>query len=269
MLRPVPHLFFINGFNTPHDFHWDEHFAFLGEKHDSWETVYVLEGEVECTEDERIYHLKAGDMLFHAPLEFHKIRSYAHTKPHVFVFSFESSGCLPESLKNGVIALSQEERHTYEALFARAKKIHEGLLTDPETCFLCSLELSAFFFRLSMGHEASPHLSPARPAREYHKLVLAMSRGVRNNYALQDFALQCNISVSYIKDLFSRYAGISPKAYYSKLRCEEAVRLLESGMAVQEVAEVLQFSSASYFSEFFKKHMGVPPAKYIKAKNDV
>lgn len=266
---PIPHSFFINAFYTPHDFHWDEHFAFLGEKHDSWEIVYVLEGEVECTEDERIYHLKAGDMLFHAPLEFHKIRSYAHTKPHVFVFSFESSGNLPESLKNGILSLSEEEQITYRRLFSTARQIYAGDITEPDACFLCSTELTAFFFRLSMGHEASQRLSSSRPAREYHKLVLAMSRGVRNNYALQDFALQCNVSVSYIKDLFSRYAGISPKTYYSKLRCEEAVRLLEAGMAVQEVAEVLQFSSASYFSEFFKKHMGVPPAKYIKAKNDV
>ena len=67
---------------------------------------------------------------------------------------------------------------------------------------------------------------------------------------------------------FARYAGISPKAYYSKLRCEEAVRLLESGLAVQEIAEMMQFSSASYFSEFFKKHMGVTPGKFIRSRQE-
>lgn len=268
MVKEIPHPFLIHGFHRPNDFHWDEHFVFLGEKHDSWEVVYVLAGEVECTEDERIYHLKPGDMLFHAPLEFHKIRSYARTEPHVFVFSFESSGYLPESLKNGVISLSEEERNTYERLFSTALEIFFGQITDPDRCFLCSVELTAFFFRLAMGHEASQVLSPSRPAQEYHKLVLAMSRGVRKNYALQELALQCNVSVSYIKDLFARYAGISPKAYYSKLRCEEAVRLLESGLAVQEIAEMMQFSSASYFSEFFKKHMGVTPGKFIRSRQE-
>lgn len=268
MIREVPHLFFINGFYMPYDFRWDEYFEFLGEKHDSWEVVYVLEGEVECTEDARIYHLKPGDMLFHAPMEFHKIRSYAHTAPHVFVFSFESSGNLPESLKNGVIALSQEERHIYERLFYRAKDIYEEKLTAPDAAFLCSLELTAFFFRVALGHEATEKLSPSRPAREYHKLVLAMSRGVRENYALQDFAEQCNISVSYIKDLFRRYAGISPKAYYAKLRCEEAARLLESGLTVQETAEVMHFSSPGYFSEFFKKHMQLPPGRFLRGRQE-
>lgn len=269
MVVPIAHQFFISAFNMPHDFHWDEHFTFSGEKHDSWEVVHVLSGEVECTEDDRVYHLKAGDMLFHAPLEFHKIRSYAKTNPHVFVFSFESSGYLPESLKSGVISLTEAEQETYRRLFSTAARIYSGTVKDPDACFLCSIELTAFFFRLSMGHKLSQRLSPSRPAREYHKLVLAMSSGVHNNYALQDFALQCNISVSYMKDLFRRYAGMSPKAYYSKLRCEEAVRLLETGMTVQETAEVLQFSSPSYFSGFFKKHMGVPPAKYIRRGSEL
>lgn len=268
MVVSIAHQFFINAFHIPHDFYWDENFTFSGEKHDSWEVVYVLSGEVECTEDDRIYHLKAGDMLFHAPLEFHKIRSYAKTNPHVFVFSFESSGNLPESLKNGIITLSEMEQKTYQQLFQTAEQVFFGKQKDPDACFLCSIELTAFFFRLSMGHEASQRLSPSRPAREYHKLVLAMSRGVQNNYALQDFALQCNISVSYMKDLFQRYAGMSPKAYYSKLRCEEAVRLLETGMTVQETAEAMQFSSPSYFSEFFKKHVGVPPAKFLRNRQE-
>lgn len=268
MIREVPHLFFINGFYMPYDFRWDEYFEFLGEKHDSWEVVYVLEGEVECTEDARIYHLKPGDMLFHAPMEFHKIRSYAHTAPHVFVFSFESSGNLPESLKNGVIALSQEERHIYERLFYRAKDIYEEKLTAPDAAFLCSLELTAFFFRVALGHEATEKLSPSRPAREYHKLVLAMSRGVRENYTLQDFAEQCNVSVSYIKDLFQRYAGVSPKAYYARLRCEEAVRMLEQGLTVQETAEAMHFSSPGYFSEFFKKHMQLPPGRFVRGRQE-
>lgn len=262
----IPQRFSIIAFDIPHDFLWDAHFTFLGEKHDTWEVVYVLSGEVECTEDERIYHLKSGDMLFHAPMEFHKIRSYARTEPHVFVFSFQSTGTLPERLKDGILSLSPEEQTAYEALFFRAKDVHNGVLTDPDGCFLCALELAAFFFRLAAGHEASRQLSHSRPAREYQKLVLAMSRGVRKNYALQDFALQCNVSVSYIKDLFSRYAGVSPKAYYSKLRCEEAVRLLESGMTVQETAEELGFSSPSYFSEFFKKHLGIPPARFIRSR---
>lgn len=264
----IPQRFQISAFYRPHDFYWDAHFSFIGEKHDSWEVVYVLSGEVECTEDDRIYHLKSGDMLFHAPQEFHKIRSFARTEPHVFVFSFQSSGALPERLADGIISLSSKERHQYERLFNQAKAIYNGENTNPDICFLCGVELSAFFFRLATEHETSQRLSLSRPAREYQDLVLAMGRGVRENYTLQDLAMQCNISVSYMKDLFARYAGVSPKAYYSKLRCEEAVRLLEQGLTVQEVAEEMGFSSASYFSEFFKKQKGIPPARFMRSLRD-
>lgn len=268
MIKPISNLFFINAFDMPWDYHWDENFTFYGEKHDSWEVVYVLSGEVEATEDERIYHLKAGDMIFHAPLEFHKIRSYARTNPHVYVFGFESSGNLPESLKNGVISLSEEEQAVYRRLFSIARQIQFDEITDPNTCFLCSLELTAFFFRIAMGHQALEKLSPSRPAQEYHKLVLTMQRGVRENYSMEDLSYLCNISISYIKELFQRYAGISPKSYYAKLRCEEAIRLLENGKTVQEVSDTMCFSSPAYFSSFFKKHTGLPPARYMKTRFD-
>jgi len=264
MPMPVPHLFWIDAFGPPFAFHWDEHFSFQGEKHDAWEIVYVLSGEVESTEDERVYHLKAGDMLFHAPQEFHKIRSCGQTRPHGYIFSFQSSGNLPESLKNGVIALSEEEQRTYKRLFDTARRIFHGTLTDPNECFLCCLELSAFFCRIAMGHKTQDKLSPSRPAQEYHKLVLAMMKCVCKNYTLQDFSTQCSVSISYMKDLFHRYAGMSPKAYYVKLRCEEATRLLQQGLTIQAVSERMNFSSPNYFSEFFKKQKGLPPAKYIR-----
>jgi len=269
MTTVIPHLFFIEAFHTPYDYYWDEYFTFQGEKHTAWEIVYVLDGEVESTEDDRIYHLKAGDMLLHAPMEFHKIRSYGHTMPHLYVFAFDCSGNLPESLKNGVFSLSDAEQKEYKALFKTAKDIFYGKLTEPNACFLCSLQLSSFLCRVALDHENTEKLSSSRPAQEYHKLVLEMTRSVYENCTLQDFSLRCNISVSYIKDLFLRYAGISPKAYYSRLRCEEAIRLLESGMTVQEVSEKMHFSSPSYFSEFFSRLKGMPPARYIKSNPSI
>ena len=46
------------------------------------------------------------------------------------------------------------------------------------------------------------------------------------------------------------------------------MRLLEQGLTVQETAEEMRFSSASYFSEFFKKHTGVPPARFMRGRQE-
>ena len=101
----IENQFEVLSFLTVLDYNWDAKFVFLGEQHDFWEIVYVLSGEVECVEDDRVYQLKAGEMLLHAPMEFHKIRSAANTEPHLYVLSFRSQGMLPERLKDGIFCL--------------------------------------------------------------------------------------------------------------------------------------------------------------------
>ena len=65
------------------------------------------------------------------------------------------------------------------------------------------------------------------------------------------------------------YNDISPsdmlhgvKQYYATIRLNEAIKLLEEGEAVTEVSAKLNFSSAEYFSLFFKKHTGLPPGRW-------
>lgn len=87
----------------------------------------------------------------------------------------------------------------------------------------------------------------------------AMKESVRENLSLEDIAQRKHTSVSYIKYLFHRYAGVGAKQYYATIRLNEAIKLLEEGEAVTEVSAKLNFSSPEYFSLFFKKQTGLPP----------
>ena len=40
---------------------------FLGEMHDFWEVVYVIDGEVIVSADENVHEFKSGDIIFHKP----------------------------------------------------------------------------------------------------------------------------------------------------------------------------------------------------------
>ena len=87
-----------------------------------------------------------------------------------------------------------------------------------------------------------------------------------DNLSLEDIAALNHVSVSYVKKLFQRYAGIGAKEYYSTLRYNEVIRLCESGVPIAEIAERLNFSSPEYLSLFFKKRMGVPPGRWRNTK---
>ena len=105
----------------------------------------------------------------------------------------------------------------------------------------------------------SPHT-----ALEYQRIVSFMSKNILENLTLEDVASRTNISVSYMKILFKTYAGIGPKSYYNLLRVQKATELLNKGASITEVSLAMNFSSANYFSVFFKRETGSPPSQQYR-----
>lgn len=253
--------FTVTDFFSSLNFSWNKDFVFNGESHEMWEIVYILSGKVEVTENEKIYLLEKNNMIIHAPWEFHRIKSADGTSPSLYVMSFYAEGELPKKLSEGVFALTTDQIVQYNNIFG---KIYSFLNENNTSSYAgqdAADRLSTFLIEISEEDVATCFdMSPA--ATEYRKIVLAMSNGVCENKALTDFSSECGDSVSYIKKLFAKYAGISPKAYYNNLRIAHALRLLREGKTVNEVTEEMNFSSCNYFCSFFKKHMGVPPILY-------
>ena len=258
--------FDIRAFYSAFKFQWDKNFVFSGESHEPWEIVFVTDGRVEVTEDEKIYRLGAGDMILHAPWEFHRIRSSEGTSPCVMVMAFLASGELPSKLKNGIFSLDRmlfgEYLEVFESIYKVISKKSENEYCATEAAAL----LTSFLIRLSkkLNDETQPISTVS--AREYKSAVFAMNEGICENLTLTDIAQSCNVSVSYLKLLFDKYAGVSPKSYYSKLRIQHACELLKSGMSVTATADAMNFSSPNYFCVFFKRHMGISPFEYQKDK---
>lgn len=248
------------------DFNWNGGFASPGEMHEPWEIVYTVSGAVDVTEDTRLYSLGEGDMIIHAPLEFHTIQSANGTSPNVYIVCVAVDGELPRSLASGVFSLTDDERKEFKALFSRISNFYydnkENFLLGKE----CMDALSSFLIRLSLSHPSENRMIQSRSAIEYNKVVTTMTELVYNNCTLEDIAAYNNMSVSNIKVLFKRYCGISPKIYYARLRCTEAIKLLSEGYTAAETSEKLGFSSPGYFNTFFKRMTGYPPSTYIKTK---
>ena len=130
----------------------------------------------------------------------------------------------------------------------------------------CADTLSSFLIRLSDTHAEKEQIVYTRDTQIYKKLIDVMEQHTCSNMTLDEVADMVPISVSYMKVLFERYAGISPKNYYNRLRCTEAIRLLQSGLTVAETSDRLMFSSPNYFSRFFSRMTGMPPATYIRER---
>ena len=265
MNKTVQYPFKITVFRSAFDFKWDKSFSFSGERHDFCELVCVFSGKVEITEDEKIYVLSAGDMICHAPLEFHRIRSYGDTEPHVTVISFEHEGELPETLYAAPFSLSADQLEEYSQIFQKLHKWFnaEAGVSDRLGAESC-LSLSSFILRLGSMQAPLKTSAVSTRAQEYQKIVKIMQGAVYENLTLSDIARRAAVSVSTVKSLFYDFLSISPIKYYSLLQIDESKKLLAEGESINNISDKLCFSSPNYFCSFFKRLVGITPSKFKK-----
>jgi two-component system, response regulator YesN len=95
-----------------------------------------------------------------------------------------------------------------------------------------------------------------------------VDRFIRDHYADRNLALatmaeEFELSASYVGRLYRRISQRSIPAAITDVRIMEAKRLLEEDRySVEQIAERVGFSSASYFFKVFKKHNGYTPSYY-------
>lgn len=263
--------FQIAGIYTAYDVVFKENYIFTGERHPFWEIVYVKSGSVQVVEDENTYTLYDGDMICHAPNEFHRIRSSGGTTPHMHILSFSSSGELPQEIKSGVFSLSVSMSEEYERLFTQLYVYNrwskglppKGAYTGVEPGISLDgtgregiLRLSAFLLSLSRALRKKDGLYDSPRAKEYRNIVKGMEEHLDDNLSLDELSRLFHLSKSYITKLFKSYCGEGPMKYYAKLRILRVQELLLEGKTLQYISDEMNYSSLSYLSYSFKRAVG-------------
>ena len=153
--------------------------------------------------------------------------------------------------------------------------------------FTCSggtaaLDLMLHLIRAEHGDELATRVSEecildhVRGGREHQRMPLAVRLGVDNRklidsihlmethleepLAQEALAAAVGISRRQLERLFRRHVGRPPNRYYMQLRLDRARRLLlQTDMAVVDVAMACGFVSASHFAKCYRRLYGVTP----------
>lgn len=94
---------------------------------------------------------------------------------------------------------------------------------------------------------------------------------LQHNYMLCDISLDSvseilNINASYFSALFKRSFGVNFVEYLTELRMNAAKELLLDPLrSTAEVAGLVGYESANYFTRAFKKRVGMTPTDYRRA----
>lgn len=87
---------------------------------------------------------------------------------------------------------------------------------------------------------------------------------------LDQLSEEAHINKYYLSHAFKREYGVSPINYLISRRIEESKYLLaETDLSMSQIAQLLGFSSLSYFSQVFRKTQGVSPMEFRQSSKSV
>ena len=99
--------------------------------------------------------------------------------------------------------------------------------------------------------------------RECAEIKRYIDANYKESITLDKLAGMAHLNKYYLSHAFQKEYGISPITYLSRRRIEESKYLLgNTNHTLDQVSELLGFSSPSYFSQCFRKAEGISPNEY-------
>jgi len=96
-----------------------------------------------------------------------------------------------------------------------------------------------------------------------HSAITYIQESYGADLSLDEVAEVVGVSAGYLSRLFRQVTGETFKAYLTRLRLQEAKRLLSGGSdRVYQIAERVGYNDQHYFSEVFRKETGLTPLEY-------
>ena len=248
---------------------YDKDVFFAGERHDFWELVYVERGKLTVAEDDTIYELCEGQIIFHAPMEFHRFWSKKTENPKFKIISFALGVNFENDLSNGVFTLSPNLQNQFVDTFTHiqnnfhpAYSIGDIVNENPLESTLALKKFECFLLSVLSDVRPTENLDFSITAKRYRDVVRFMENERFKSLSLEDIAEKNNMSQSYLKKLFMTYAGCGVMHYVTRLKIVTSLPYIRRGDAIGEISDMLSFSSPNYFSSVFKKEMGMLPTEY-------
>lgn len=247
-------------------------YVFEGEMHDFWELVYLKSGCAIATADDRVYEITTGQLLFHKPLEFHRIKSAYDTAPHLLNISFTASGERMKNFENKFFELTAEQQRCFEEINREISKISylydQGLCESREYKALSSraaIKLEALLIEIDENKQEITKKQNSNE-KQFADIISVLNENCEKDLSVDEIAVLCNMSTSNLKKIFAMFSDIGVAKYYLKLKLRKACELLINGVSTAEIAFIFSFSSVAYFNTVFKREMGITPAQYRKVR---
>ncbi len=221
--------------------------------------LYVVSGVCVASLDGEDVKLTAGDYLYYPPGMSQCYTFFRNNRCTTFWIHFTGRAAEEVAegleLRPGVTRCEPSDRA--QSLFDELVRTFRrgGPFHSSEENGLLLLILSAL---AHAGDERTP-------SGGVETVMRLMSESPDRPYSADEWAKTAGLSVGRFEHKFRETAGVSPLAYYNRLRAKRACELLScTAMSVTEIASALGYDDPFYFSRSFKRVLGVSPAVWRK-----
>ena len=241
-------------------------YNFSGEKHSYWELTYVDKGELLTTIDGVSYHLKQGDLIFYAPMQFHTQSTFEKISSSYLTINFKMNFNHADLLCNKIFSL---QRDSYFIVTKLIEELSNDNLysNDLSLCYLKQLIIQ--MLRLDNSHfhsKPTTHMQQTYENELLNDILLYIDDNIYEKISVSTLCDHFCISTSMLHSLFRKNMNNTAKNYINELKLSKSKELIRNSThTLSEISEMLGFSSIHYFSKKFKSYFNISPTEYSKS----
>ena len=270
---------------TIHYFELTKSACYPIDTHDFWEIHYVDKGTAICYEDGKQYVLGRGDILFNKPNSRHRLMTKDDNAPNVCVISFVCLSRAMRAFEGKKLHLTPEQTVVLRKFFTEANAAFEITNTSPAlkelrkkssmprgTLQMLKLHLEEFFLLLLRDMDAQEQqLLSVMNIEEYpdplvNDIINYLRAHITENVTISELCRVYHYSRTFLCNRFVAVTGKTINHFLTELKIDAAKNIIRNeknaNIHISQIANVLNFSSPSYFSYVFKKSTGMSPAEY-------
>ena len=232
--------------------------------HNHAELFYIVGGKGQFLIEDHLYPVNTNHLLIINPNVIHTEVSLNAQPLEYIVLGIEGVELSITENSNGQFCIL-DHFESMDITSCLRNILREMEQKQPGYEDVCQAYMEILIIRLMRNTGLSVPTEPQKSVGNHQ--CATVRRYIDNHFkeplTLDQLAAEAHMNKYYLSHAFKQEYGISPINYMISRRLEESKYLLaETDLSMSQIAQLLGFSSLSYFSQVFHRTQGISPMEY-------
>ena len=232
--------------------------------HNHVELFYIVGGNGQFLIEDRLYPVNTNHLVIINPNVTHTEVSLNAQPLEYIVLGIEGVELSITENSNGQFCIL-DHFESMDITSCLRNILREMELKQPGFEDICQAFMEILIIRLMRSTGLSVPATPQNNVGNHQCATVRryIDQHFKEPLTLDQLAEEAHMNKFYLSHAFKQEYGISPINYMISRRLEESKYLLaETDLSMSQIAQLLGFSSLSYFSQVFHRTQGISPMEY-------